>query len=165
MTKSKPSREEIARREIGFTSISRGASLFLSVCFLFTIFTVPIIQLIIDGFDSKRAPFVSVAAGQEELWVSRAKSANKEILRKIDLLESDIEEGSFLRALFLPSLQYIFTKYLGQGNEKVISGRKGQLFYRPAVTIWLARCFWTRGSKGHVRRDMRYGNSRCSRTR
>ncbi len=133
MTKSKPSREEIARREIGFTSISRGASLFLSLCFLFTIFVVPVSQLIIDGFDRKRAPFVSVGDGAEESWLGRTKSANKEILREIDQLESDIEERSFLRALFLPPLQYIFTKYLGQGNEKVISGRNGQLFYRQAV--------------------------------
>lgn len=133
MTEKKLSREEIARREIGSTSISRGVSLFLSFCFLFTIFAVPVSQSVIDGEDSTRVSFVSVSAGEEVSWLSRATRVNKEILRSIDLLESEIEEKSFLRALFLPPFQYVFTKYLGQGNEKVISGSNNQLFYRPAV--------------------------------
>ena len=113
MTEKKLSREEIARREIGSTSISRGVSLFLSFCFLFSIFAVPVSQSVIDGEDSTRVSFVSVSAGEEVSWLSRATRVNKEILRSIDLLESEIEEKSFLRALFLPPFQYVFTKYLG----------------------------------------------------
>ncbi|MEE4167055.1 MAG: hypothetical protein V2I35_13720 [Desulfocapsaceae bacterium] len=126
-------REEIARREIGVTVISRRCSQFLSIFFLLSVFMVPVIQLAIDkgpGFELSLAASGSNAEGS---WTGRLVHGNREILRTIDLLERDLEDRSFLRTLFLPPLQFFFTKYLGQGNEQVVSGRNGQLFFRPAV--------------------------------
>ncbi len=133
MPANKPSREEIARREIGVTSISRGSSLFLSLCFLTVIFLVPVGQIIIDGDDSIRMPVLSISSVKDQSLLDKTILINKTILENIDQLEDDLEQRSFLRSLFLPPLQYLFTTFLGQGNEKVIVGRDDQLFYRPAV--------------------------------
>ena len=130
---SKPGREEIARREIGVTLISKGWSQLLSLFFLITVFLVPITQLLIDGGRGLELSFASVSSEENGAWTARFARANRGVLKTIDLLERDLEDKSFLRSALLPPLQYLLTKYLGQGNEKVVPGRGGQLFYRPAV--------------------------------
>jgi len=148
------SREQRARREIGVTSISRGSSLFLSLYFLSIIFVVPVAQMIIDGGDTIRAPVLSERDVIKQSLLTKTTFFNKEILRHIDQLEGDLEAESFLRNLFLPPLQYLFTRFLDQGNEKVIVGRNGQLFYRPAVDYLVGPPFLDRHqqfkrSEGH----------------
>jgi len=148
------SREQRARREIGVTSISRGSSLFLSLYFLSIIFVVPVAQMIIDGGDTIRAPVLSERDVIKQSLLTKTTFFNKEILRHIDQLEGDLEAESFLRNLFLPPLQYLFTRFLDQGNEKVIVGRNGQLLYRPAVDYLVGPPFLDRHqqfkrSEGH----------------
>lgn len=130
---NKPGREEIARREIGVTLISKGWSRLLSLFFLFTVSLVPITQLLIDGGRGLELSFAPVSSEENGSWTARFVRANRGVLKTIDLLERDLEDKSFLRSTLLPPLQYFLTKYLGQGNEKVVPGRSGQLFYRPAV--------------------------------
>ncbi len=51
--------------------------------------------------------------------------------RALIRLESALEEGSFLRKVFLPPLQYVLLRFLGKGNEKAIPGRDGWLHFAP----------------------------------
>ena len=105
----------------------------LSLFFLFTVFLVPITQLLVDGGRGVEPSFALLSGEEHGSWATRFARANKGVLKTIDQLERDLEDTSFLRTMLLPPIQYLFTKYLGQGNEKVVPGRSGQLFYRPAV--------------------------------
>ena len=51
----------------------------------------------------------------------------------LDVLVSRFEEESFLRALFLPPLQSFMLSLFRQGNEKVVVGKEGWLFFRPGI--------------------------------
>jgi len=143
MVEQKQSREEIARREVGVTAISACGALVISLVFLLTIFSVPTIQLLLD--DKPGIPLVSVWDDKEESLVGSARASNRLVLKNIDLLERGLEETSFLRSVFLPRLQYIFTRFLGYGNEKVLPGRHGYLCYRPAVDYLVGPPFLDEG--------------------
>lgn len=128
----KLSREAFARKEIGNTKVSKGMSLIISGIFLFTIFLVPFIQ---HGILQKgQGPAVTVEKGGAHVGIFQLiKAVNVSVLKAIHDLESELEEESFLRAFFLPPLQSFFYNVLGEGNEKVVAGKEGWLFYRPGV--------------------------------
>lgn len=129
------SREEIARKEIGITQVSRGLALGLTLLFLSAVFIVPAIQIYLnDRKDRAFTEFLPGAAKQDSKNLFESiNRVNKQILKGIDQLETDLEEQSFLRDLFLPPLQYLYTRYGGKGNEKVVVGKSDWLFYRPGV--------------------------------
>ena len=141
MAAEKLSREERANREIGVTEISRRGALFLVLSFLLGIYLVPLTQLAIDINNKERFVFDLPEVSDERSLRSKLISANKQLLKGFDQLESDLEERSLLRALFLPPLQYVFSNYLKQGNEKVVHGDSGYLFYRPAVDYLIGPAF------------------------
>ena len=108
--KVKLSREEIAKREIGVTEVSKAQKLFLSIFFLFIIGVYPCIQ------------FVYSSPLKE---ISPAPTAQKAFKQ----YETAIEDTSLLRALLLTPAQEFLTKCFRTGNEKVIVGKDGWLFY------------------------------------
>ena len=106
----KLSREETAKIEIGRTEVSRPVQLVLSGFFLFLIFLYPLVQCVCHS------PF-----GE---W-RRAETAG----RAIKAYETAIEETSLLRKWLLPPVQYLVTGLFSLGNEKVIIGKNGWLFF------------------------------------
>ena len=144
MVAEKLSREERANREIGVTEISRRGAMFLALSFLLVIYGVPLTQLAIDINNQERFLFELPDVSGEHSLQSKVITANKQLLKGFDQLEGDLEEGSFLRELFLPPLQYVFSNYLKQGNEKVVHGDSGYLFYRPAVDYLIGPPFLDR---------------------
>ena len=108
--KVKLSREEIAKREIGVTEVSKAQKLFLSVFFLFVIGVYPCIQ------------FVYSSPLKEIRPAPTAQKAFKQY-------ETAIEDTSLLRAVLLTPAQEFLTKCFRTGNEKVIVGKDGWLFY------------------------------------
>lgn len=108
--KVKLSREEIAKREIGVTEVSKPQKLFLSIFFLFAIGVYPCIQ------------FVYSSPLKEIRPAATAQKAFKQY-------ETDIEDTSLLRAILLTPAQEFLTKCFHTGNEKVIVGKDGWLFY------------------------------------
>lgn len=144
MGEKKMSREAIAALEVGRTEIDKGLSIGVTLFFLLCIFLVPLAQLRIDQakITPVELPVMRLLDRQEgEGFFDRIEAANNEVLRSIDHLESSLEEDSFLKDLFLPSLQYLYVRYLGQGNEKVVLGRDGWLFYRPGVDALIGQPF------------------------
>ena len=110
MKKVKLSREEIAKREIGVTEVSKAQKLFLSIFFLFVIGVYPCIQ------------FVYSSPLKEIRPAETAQKAFKQY-------ETAIEDTSLLRAVLLTPAQEFLTKCFRTGNEKVIVGKDGWLFY------------------------------------
>ena len=108
--KVKLSREEIAKREIGATEVSKPQKLILSIFFLFVIGVYPCIQ------------FVYSSPLKEIRPAATAQKAFKQY-------ETAIEDTSLLRAVLLTPAQEFLTKCFRTGNEKVIVGRDGWLFY------------------------------------
>ena len=108
--KVKLSREEIAKREIGVTEVSKPQKLFLSIFFLFVIGIYPCIQFFYSSPLKEIRP------------APTAQKAFKQY-------ETAIEDTSLLRAVLLTPAQEFLTKCFRTGNEKVIVGKDGWLFY------------------------------------
>lgn len=129
------SREAIARKEIGVTTVSTAMARLLLAAFLLLIFCVPLYQLILDkGLQVKLTVSAdSGATSLQQTLAQRIDGANTGLLQAMDEFERGLEENSFLRGWCLPPLQYVFSRYLGQGNEKVVIGMENTLFYAPDV--------------------------------
>jgi len=149
MKKRNLSREAIARVEIGHTDISHTAKLVLTTCFFMLVFSVPLVQMALDK-GGAFAPFfrLQLAEPVAKLQGESAQSVfaevnygSKTILKNMRQLETRLEEDSFLRQMFLPPLQYLFIRFLDQGNEKVLSGRDGYLFYSAGVDYLIGQPF------------------------
>lgn len=139
----KLSREEIAKSEVGNTAISRGNSIVLAFIFLLAVFFVPLGQFIYDrvGGHEIWPGFVSAKAGEGNRSFESVSTQNIVILENIDLIETHLEDKSFLKQLLLPPLQYFSLRYLHQGNEKVVVGDDGWLFYRPGLDYMIGQPF------------------------
>lgn len=137
MSGKRLSREAVAHMEIGRTAISRPLAWLLASLFLLAVFAVPIVQYQIGAHTPKgTSPLWDMALPVQEVggsFSSRVSIANTLFLEKLDLLESNVEENSFLRSFFLPSLQSFYFNVLGQGNEKVVVADDGWLFFRPGI--------------------------------
>ena len=106
----KPSREEIANIEIGHTEASSAQKWALTLFFLAFIAIYPVCQF------CYRQPFAE--------WRSKG-----EIKQSIKAYETAIEDTSLLRKWLLPPIQSALTRTLHFGNEKVIVGKDGWLFF------------------------------------
>ncbi len=132
----KPNREAIARTEIGSTAISRNLAVGLSVFFLITVFFVPLGQYAFDLQHGTGVSFVLPSGGGSrpgESVFAMIHRRNNAILESIHRLENGLEEGSLLRKVVLPPLQYVFLRFFDKGNEKAIPGRDGWLHFAPAL--------------------------------
>jgi hypothetical protein len=132
MSGKKLSREEYARIEIGRTDISRSLSFLLSVFFLIAVFLVPVVQYAVDrrsGDEMALSFEAAPPAATKESFFGAINRKNKTVLKNIHLVETSLEDESLLRKLFLPPMQYILLRYLGQGNEKAVAGQDGWLFF------------------------------------
>ncbi|TKB12407.1 hypothetical protein [Desulforhopalus sp. IMCC35007] len=135
MGKIKLSREARAYQEIGFTLISRRLSQILSFFFILTIFLVPLVQYVVGKHEGKALHILleNTENQKNSSLFEQIKGKNTQFLQMLDTLELEVEEESFLRSFFLPPLQSFFLTVLGQGNEKVVAGKEGWLFYRPDI--------------------------------
>ncbi len=144
MTTKKLTREAIAHIEIGSTRVSKTITWFLSLFFLLAIFLVPFVQYKIKSAGPVLQDMVTTArvdSTSDASLFDRIDRQNTYFLKGLDVLETGLEEDSFLRSLFLPPLQSFLLKVLGQGNEKVVVGRDGWLFFRPGVDAIVGQPF------------------------
>lgn len=151
MERKKISREALAHMEIGSTRISNSLIWILCTLFLGAIFLVPFIQYTVKPQQSIFSDFMTVAGKKMERGISifsRIDGRNTSVLEGIDLLETRLEEESFLRAFFLPPLQTFLLNVLQQGNEKVVVGRDGWLFFRPGVNAIAGQPFLNKDQLG-----------------
>lgn len=107
-------REVQAREELGHTAVSPWLAALLTGVFLGLIAAVPLLQ------PNPAAPFAEFAA-------------DRPLLDSMIRFEDRLEEESWVQQDLLPPVQLFLTGVLGTGNEQVVPGRDGWLFYRPAV--------------------------------
>lgn len=147
---SKLNREELAALEVGQTTISRPLSGAMVFCFLFLIFSVPLLQAVLDSRNQEQQSLFSAlqslinnsTSTQEDFlsFPARVKLKNNRLLESMDSFEKQLEEGSFLRATLLAPGQRLLLS-LGYGNEKVYPGKESWLFYRPDMDYLMGPAF------------------------
>mgnify|MGYP001311042357 CR=1 FL=1 len=136
MGEKRLSREAIARIEIGHTEVSPRLRVLLTLFFLAWIVAVPLGQFAVDVMGGRTLPGFDIShkkSSVEQNIVARIEEGNNRLLHNMKILETDLEENSFLRGICLPTLQYFLTRFLGQGNEKVVVGKGGILHYSPGI--------------------------------
>jgi hypothetical protein len=152
------SREEIARIEVGHTSISPGLARAMVAGFLVAIAIVPIVEWIgvrnrsAEGTTTAWSHLLDIpreirsaragAASRAETGVwARVVGANRTVLAGFSRFERTLDDESVLgRALRQPA-QRALTTWLGAGNERVYPGRDGWVFYRPDVEYVTSEAF------------------------
>ncbi len=156
-TPQKLSREDVAKLEIGRTTISTSAAWFLMLLFLAIICVVPLVQHAREirqhrtGARAAWWPQCYDLAGSLRIawdagrgggsWWDRTLRANHALLQEIGQYESTLEDSSWLTHLLLSPAQAVLTRWCGVGNEKAYLGRDRWLFYRPDIEYLTGRGF------------------------
>jgi hypothetical protein len=142
------SREELARIELGHTTVARSTVWLLVLFFVTLIVVVPIIEWsgvralrardmetawshLNDLPEQLRGHVGSIAPGDGP-W-QRIVSTNRVVLAALTGFENGLEDESVLGRALRPPAQLVMTRWFGAGNERVYPGRDGWLFYRPDV--------------------------------
>ena len=148
------SREEIARIEVGHTTVAPATVRALLAFFLTAIVVGPIVEW--AGLRALRAEGVATAwshlsrlaglpsdirsqlagatAPAEDFGLWRlVVSANRIVIAGLSGFERALEAESLLGRSLRPPAQIVITGWLGAGNERVYRGRDEWLFYRPDV--------------------------------
>ncbi len=149
-----PTREAVAKREIGVTAISPGLAVALVSFFVLTICGVPVAQVAYEAATGRdRQSALEILPVLPEAWrVLRETTgvsginqgifaANGATLSGISAFEDTLEERFFGAERWLPHMQAFYLEWLGVGNEQVYPGRDGWLFYRPDVDYVTGRGF------------------------
>jgi hypothetical protein len=144
-------REEMARREVGHTSIRPALSRGLIVFFLFVILLVPLVQHIAefreyttgerrsflpqvyDVFSLLPAAVKASGDSGSSAVFSQVFAVNRTLLKKMKGFEEALDDQSVIGKWIRPKVQYLLTVWLGAGNEKAYCGEQPWLFYRPGV--------------------------------
>ncbi len=152
-----PSREEIAKIEVGHTSVPPVVARWLVACFLAGIAAVPLIDMaaarpweagnpggpwtqFAELPQEIRSHLSGSAAPGANLW-RRVVSANREVLSRLSTFERALDDESLLGRILRRPAQRAMAGWLGSGNERVYIGREGWLFYRPDVEYITSRRF------------------------
>ena len=143
-------REEIAKIEVGHTTVHPVMARCLVVFFLTAIVAAPALQ----WADAARARAEEGAAsawshlaglgeqirarlaGVSELdggLPARIFVANRAVLEGLNAFEDALDDETLLGRVLRPSAQRVLSGWLGAGNEQAYCGREGWLFYRPEV--------------------------------
>ncbi len=141
-------REELAEIEVGHTEIAPAHARLLVVVFCCTLLAVPAIQIgswavsgrsadagtVFPMIRSLRLPGTALRAARESdgpVW-ARLIAGNRAMLREISSIKDDLREESVVADALRPIVQEMLIR-LGWGNERVLLGLDGWLFFRPAV--------------------------------
>src|SRR3954454_3804813 len=115
-----PGHDELLRRGIIATDVSRPAAWLLTLLFLLAIYAVPLSQAYLEKREGEDS---SVA----ELF-KRAPTADN--LRQV---EKGIEDASYAKAWVQPRAQLWLTRLGRMGNKLAVVGHDGWLYFTPGV--------------------------------
>ncbi|HEY0073234.1 MAG TPA: hypothetical protein VGB77_03960 [Abditibacteriaceae bacterium] len=166
-TRVKISREEEAKLALEHTSITRPMCWTMTLLFLCTIFSVPILQSTVEMRRNIAERQVQIANGEQpekksvptilEAWQElpsqeqiRSVSSPQEAWNLIPAAsrfqehENRLQDDSILIQWTLPRIQNLLLQ-VGVGNEQAYIGRDGWLMYRPDVDYATSRGFLDAG--------------------
>jgi hypothetical protein len=117
-----PSHDELLRRGIIHTDVSRPVAIAVSVSFLLFIFIIPISQAVLEKL-----------RGEETMLLDVFKRfPTKENLKQF---EDDLDKASYVKEAVQPRVQALLTGLGRVGNSKAVLGRDGWLYYKPGITF------------------------------
>ena len=131
--KKQLTREEIAAIELGHTEITPIIAKVLSITFIVLIIAIPAIHVIRNG-STVGSIFPAIGAAFKS---SSPKEFNDTLKKGFHDYEDSINETTPVREAFLEPLQQFLLTVLKTGNEKVIVGKDGYLFYPEDVDYLL----------------------------
>lgn len=115
-----PSHDELLRRGILHTDVSRAVAWVLAGTFLLAIFGLPLSQMYLEKKADEESPLLDL--------FERAPTAEN-----LHQFEHDVEEASYAKAYVQPRLQQAMTRLGRVGNKRATIGRGGWLYYTPGV--------------------------------
>ncbi len=153
------SREEIARIEVGHTSVSPAVALLLATLFVAAIAAAATVELVRLGGQDGSSPWrhlgalpgtvpASAVEADGGAW-ARVVAANRTTLSALAAFERDLERQSVIGRALRPPVQLLLSGWLGAGNERVYVGREGWLFYRPDVAYATGAAFLSPRQQAH----------------
>ena len=147
-------REAEARDEIGLTEVARPVSRFLTGLFLLTILLVPSLEVARDMRKSA-SPWSDLARAPARAWqagkLRGPLEGNRLLLGDMTAFEDALNERSLVAERARADFQWILTRHLKAGNEQVVVGRQGWLYFRPALDYVMGRGFLdSNGSKNEA---------------
>ena len=130
-------REQIARQEVGQTTVGRGIAWVLVAQFLLVVGAVPLSEILYNNFASNllhlALPVLPRAGSHDSSSLtSRIVSRNRAVIRELEQFEDSVEDASLLGRSLRPPTQYLLAG-LGAGNERAYIGRTPWLFYRESL--------------------------------
>src|SRR6187549_1639291 len=115
-----PSHDDLLRRGVIATEVSRPMAWLLSGLFLAAIFAIPLSQAYIEHTEEEESPLFDL--------LRRAPTA--ENLRQV---EKGMEDAAYAKAWVQPRAQLALTTFGRAGNKLAVVGRGGWLYYTPGV--------------------------------
>jgi alginate O-acetyltransferase complex protein AlgJ len=142
--RAEEAREAQAAREVGRTDVSPAVARSTTAAFLLLLLAVAGLELRRDARRGSGSPWPELLGAPAQ--ASRAAragllDANLELAAAIESFEDALEERSLVAAAALPRVQWLLTRALRTGNEQVVVGRKGWLYFRPDVDYLAGRGF------------------------
>lgn len=115
-----PSHDDLLRRGVIATEVSRPMAWLLSALFIAAIFAVPLSQSYIEHMEEEESPLF-------DLFRRAPTAAN---LRQV---EKGVEDAAYAKAWVQPRVQLALTTFGRVGNKLAVVGREGWLYYTPGV--------------------------------
>jgi alginate O-acetyltransferase complex protein AlgJ len=129
-------RAEQAVREAGHTEVKPGLARFLTAAFLALLASVMALEIRRE-LDRPNSPWRELAAAPGNGWRALAQSgpiaANRQVLAAITGFEDALKERSVVTERVGRDIQFILTRWLNSGTDQVVKGRRGWLYFRPAL--------------------------------
>ena len=161
-------REELARVDVGQTTVRPWLAWILVLQFVPVIYAVPIIQALHDspgsqsGMDARRGRVARLfmpprqPVEPESGLVARVLHRNRALLSEMNRLEDDLEDRSLIAQLLRPPAQYLLAGHLGAGNEQAYPGRSSWLFYRQDLDYLTSARPWDKARQAilHVKAQL-----------
>lgn len=115
-----PSHDELLRRGIIATEVTRPVAWLLTALFLAAIYAIPLSQAYIEKTEEEESPLLDLFR----------REPTAENLRQV---EKSIEDAAYPKAWVQPRTQLTLTKLGRVGNKLAVIGREGWLYYTPGV--------------------------------
>lgn len=143
------SREDVAKIEIGHTTVAAGTVRVLLTVFLIVIGVVPCIDSVVLPAVIRSGLNVTAAQSRDASLWHHVVARNRTVLAGLETFERALEDRSLVGRSLRPRAQVVMTGWLGAGNERVYPGREGWLFYRPEVEYLTGRGFLESSQLAH----------------
>jgi len=130
-------REAQAAREAGHTDVRPRLAWAIALVFLLLVGAVPSAEILRDARRGSGSPWPELKAGaiaaRQTARASGLLAGNRRLLAGMTAFESALEDRSVVAGRALSGFQWFLSRVLRTGNEQVVLGRRGWLYYRPAL--------------------------------